>query len=262
MKTLNFKKPILAIIFLLAIFAGIGIVYSAAKEGKGIVKFLNGPTPSITNAFIDKEKYFPGDIMAITAETENALEVKAFVENEKGFNEVGLVVAASFNGKETWTGKWKVENSLNGKKYKLKIVASNKSGTAETVLEWEDPNPGHPWSQIDGFPADCAAGEYVTGLGASLICSATLANLDCSVVTNIGAAPSYVSIATCATDEQLIAGGSECAVPGGAFCGEPGFGLGVVHTSIPSGNSWVVDCYKSDLSGDTCSKAYAFCCKK
>lgn len=181
MKTLNFKKPILAMVCLLAIFAGIGAVYSVAKEEKGIIKFLNGPAPSIINAFIDKEKYFPGNIMAITAETKDALEVKAFVENEAGFNEANLVVAASFNGKETWTGKWKVKNALTGKKYKLKIVAYNKSGTAETVLEWEDPNPGHPWSQIDGFPAACGAGQYVNQIGDPPTCAtpATSGTLQC-----------------------------------------------------------------------------------
>lgn len=165
MKSLNLKKTILSAICLLAFFAGIGIVYSAAKEGKGIIKFLNGPTPSITNAFIDKEKYFPGDIMAITAETKDASRTQAFVENEAGFNEVILIVAASFEGKETWTGKWKVENSQEGKKYKLRIVASNKSGIAETILEWEDPNPGHPWNQIENFPAACPLGQVINKIG-------------------------------------------------------------------------------------------------
>ncbi|MFH1048468.1 MAG: hypothetical protein V1732_02290 [Patescibacteria group bacterium] len=166
------NKPKKAAVLAVLALALIGTV-CAANSGQ-ILSVISGikasDSPVITNAFTDKAKYFPGDQMAITAETENALEVKAFVENEKGFNEVGLVVAASFNGKETWTGKWKVENSLSEKKYKLKIVASNKSGTTEKMLEWEDPNPGHPWIQIEGFPAACAAGKYVTGLGASLTC--------------------------------------------------------------------------------------------
>lgn len=205
MKILDSKKAILTIVCLLAIFAGIGAVYSAAKEEKGIIKFLNGPIPSIANAFLDKEKYFPGDIMTITAETENASEVKAFVENEKGFNEVNLVVAASFNGKETWTGKWKVENSLSDKKYKLKIVASNKSGTAETVLEWEDPNPGHPWGEIDNFPAACAAGKYASAVGATLTCSTPSASVTCSIVTASAAGPSADATAFCGTG--VVTGG-------------------------------------------------------
>lgn len=167
------------------IFTGFGIFYSIAKEGKGIVKFLNGPNPSVTNAFIDKEKYFSGDIMAITVETKDALGVKAFVENEIGFNEVIFVVMARFEGKETWSGKWKVENSLNGKKYKLKIIAFNKSGTAETVLEWEDPNPGHPWNQIDSFPPACGAGEFVRGLGSSLTCAAGGGSSECIGIPTI-----------------------------------------------------------------------------
>ncbi len=172
MKIFSFKKPFLIIICLFIVFAGIGVVYSAAKERKGIIKFLNGPTPSITNAFIDKEKYFLGDTMAITAETKDAMGVKALVENEAGFNEVALVAVASFEGKATWQGKWKVENSLYDKKYKLKIIASNKSGITETVLEWIDPpNPGHSWSQIDGFPAACPANQFVTGIGTALTCA-------------------------------------------------------------------------------------------
>jgi len=31
-------------------------------------------------------------------------------------------------------------------------------------------NPGHPWSQIDGFPGPCGAGQYVSGIGATLSC--------------------------------------------------------------------------------------------
>ncbi|MFH1048472.1 MAG: hypothetical protein V1732_02310 [Patescibacteria group bacterium] len=162
------NKPKKAAVLPVLALALIGTV--CAVSGGQILSAISGikasDSPVITNAFTDKAKYFPGDQMAITAETKNASEVKAFVENEKGYNEVNLVVAASFNGKETWTGKWKVENSLNGKKYKLKIVASNKSGTAETVLEWEDPNPGHPWSQIDNLPAACPAGQFAAGFGA------------------------------------------------------------------------------------------------
>ncbi|MBU4338820.1 hypothetical protein KKB43_01460 [Patescibacteria group bacterium] len=204
MKTLNFKKPILAIIFLLAIFAGIGIVYSAAKEGKGIVKFLNGPTPSVTNAFIDKEKYFPGDIMDITVETKDALKVKALVENEVGFNEVNLVVTASFEDKETWKGKWKVENSQEGKKYKIKIIASNKSGTTETVLEWEDPNPGHPWTQIDNFPAACGAGQFVNQIGNPPTCA-----------TPAGGSPTTWTCNDFLSGDLLSGGGNSC--PSGAL---------------------------------------------
>lgn len=267
MKILNSKKSILTIICLLAIFAGIGAVYSIAKEEKGIIKFLNGPTPSITNAFLDKEKYFPGDQMAVTAETQNASEVKAFVENEKGFNEVNLVVAASFNGKETWLGKWQVENSLSGKKYKLKIIASNKSGTAETVLEWEDPNPGHPWSQIDTFPAACGGNDFVKGVGAALTCATPAGgSLNCTqatgsyTATNSGIAWSVncpLGVGYTATG-----GGGDCRCIGGA-------GVSVLTQSIPQPfppgvpQGWFAEC--SMLPGTGCAQhtvdVYVVCCK-
>lgn len=32
------------------------------------------------------------------------------------------------------------------------------------------PNPGHPWSQIDNFPAACGAGSYVSAIGSTLTC--------------------------------------------------------------------------------------------
>jgi hypothetical protein len=108
-----------------------------------------GNMPIITNAFLDKTKYLPGDQMLITAETKNASSVKAFIENEKGYNEIDLVMTIKNNGKETWMGQWKVSNSLDGKEYNLKITAYNKSGSAEKMLTWIDPNPGHSWNQMD-----------------------------------------------------------------------------------------------------------------
>ena len=33
------------------------------------------------------------------------------------------------------------------------------------------PNPGHSWSQIGDFPANCPSGQYISGVGSSLICS-------------------------------------------------------------------------------------------
>lgn len=213
MKILNFKKPFIITICLLIFFLGAGAVYSIAKEKTGIIKFLNGPTPSITNAFIDKEKYFPGDIMNITAETKDASAVKALVENEVGFNTVPLVVMASFNGKETWTGKWKVENSQEGKKYKIKIIASNKSGTSETILEWEDPNPGHPWSQIDGFPADCPAGQYVSAIDNGACSTPSVsATFECNDVSGIAGVNGYAQCAAMGADWVCVArgGGNSC----------------------------------------------------
>ncbi len=198
------RKIVLSAILLLALIGGI-----YAANSRQILSAISGikasDSPVITNGFTDKEKYFPGEQMTITAETQNALEVKAFVENEKGYNEVNLVVAASFNGKETWTGKWKVENSLSGKKYKLKIAASNKSGTAEKMLEWEDPNPGHPWNQLEGFPAACGAGQFVNQIGNPPTCatpSATLLGWEIVSATDVFS----VSV-TCPAGKRVISGG-------------------------------------------------------
>lgn len=76
------------------------------------------------------------------------------------------------------------------------------------------------------------------------------------IVTNQGTAPFYVSIATCDSDEILIGGGGSCEISvGGPF-------EGVLHSSHPSGSSWVVDCFDRNDKKDTPSTAYAICVKK
>jgi len=40
-----------------------------------------------------------------------------------------------------------------------------------TLASPAPPNPGHSWSQIGDFPADCSSGQYVYGLGSTLKCS-------------------------------------------------------------------------------------------
>lgn len=106
-----------------------------------------------------------------------------------------------------------MENSLSGKKYKLKIVASNKSGTAETVLEWEDPNPGHTWSQIDTFPAACGGNDFVKGIAAdgNFICSdagfSASCSLDCKSGTSVTATrSSAVSDCTSLAGYEFVSG--------------------------------------------------------
>lgn len=249
------KKIVLSAILLLVLIGGI-----CAANSRQILSVIYGikasDAPVITNAFIDKEKYFPGDIMAITAETKDALEVKAFIENENGFNEVGLVMTVTFNNKETWLGKWKVENSLTGKKYKLKIVASNKSGTAETVLEWEDPNPGHPWSQIDNFPAACPAGQFTRWTGADLACATPVGapstwNCTVSSQTNtntFGNGFVVVTRATCAAGLR---------VGGGCVTGDSSK-LEAAAPDLFNPNQWY--CRAALLNGETL-RSSVICCQ-
>ncbi len=246
------RKIVLSAILLLALIGGI-----YAANSRQILSAISGikasDSPVITNGFTDKEKYFPGEQMTITAETQNALEVKAFVENEKGYNEVNLVVAASFNGKETWTGKWKVENSLSGKKYKLKIAASNKSGTAEKMLGWEDPNPGHPWSQIEGFPAACGGNDFVKGIGAALTCATPSGGTPvCTVRNNTVssvAGESVTAIASCI--------GMEIAMGGG--CGfVSGTNFTDVTAEVPTTNAYA--CTLGSPNSGNSVTAYVVCC--
>jgi len=253
----EYKKIIILASMILVIALGILITKNQGISAK-ILGLANDP-PAITNAFTDKEKYFPGDIMAITAETKDASAVKALVENEKGFNAVNLVAVTSFEGKETWAGKWKVENSQNGKKYKIKIVASNKSGTAETVLEWEDPNPGHPWSQIDGFPSACTGTDFVKGLGASLSCATPGGLSSCTIASsNAGASngsESWVS-ATCPATYTLTGGG----------CDLSEYGSGHYTRNHPNGaNGWYCLSYCGaggcPVGSPLPLVAYAVCCK-
>ena len=257
MRNFNFKKSIFAMVCLLVIFAGIGAVYSVAREGEGIAKFLNGSTPSITSAFLDKEKYFPGDIMKITVETEDASKVKAFVENEMGFNEVSLVAMAVLEGKETWTGNWKVENSLTDKKYKLKIVASNKSGSVETMLEWEDPNPGHPWNQIDNFPGACPAGQYINQIGNPPSCSTPTGGSPVSWNCEYVVGPPAIYLGWPYTNTEALCSAGYVLISGGGStnnCDE--YAQGIVGGSSRLG--WWVSNRESEGTSVT---PFALCCK-
>lgn len=78
----KFIKNIKLLILIVAL-AGAGIYVAASQSLLAKVSlFSAGFPPAITNAFLDKEKYYPGEQMLITAETENANSAKAFVENE------------------------------------------------------------------------------------------------------------------------------------------------------------------------------------
>lgn len=159
------------VIFILSLVVFIAILSAGGyKKISAQISDINFSMPAITNAFLDKEKYFPGDQMNITAETENTSSVKVMIENEKGYNETSLVMVAKNGSRQTWTGKWKVENSITGKIYNIDISAISKAGIAEKKLTWEDPNPGHPWNEIDGFPPECPTGQVVRGIGATLSC--------------------------------------------------------------------------------------------
>lgn len=238
---------------LIAALAGIGIYVTNGQPLLAKLSlFSAGSPPVITNAFLDKEKYFPGEQMTITAESTNASEAKAFVENENGFSEIGLIMTVNFNNKKTWMGKWDVRNSLSGKKYNLIIVAYNKSGSTEKTLKWEDPNPGHPWNQIDSFPAACGAGQYVSGVGASLTCSTPAGFTGCTSTSytsaNLATGANQQFSKACPAGKSISGGGCSIAAGGGA---------GEIWDSHPFNNTWWCT---FDIGNVSAIQVWAVCC--
>ena len=98
----------------------IAIIYILINQNIVTRTIDKNDMPVITNAFLDKTKYFPGDLMLITVETKKSSFVKAFVENEKGYNEVNLIMTVQNNDRDTWIGQWKVRDSLDSKEYHRK----------------------------------------------------------------------------------------------------------------------------------------------
>jgi hypothetical protein len=83
---------------------------------------------------------------------------------------------------------------------------------------------------------------------------------ECKTVKASGGPPSYVSVAVCPQGTFLKTGGGTCEVPGSKLCAS--ITLGFMHSSFPDGNQWVVDCFSTDLKGESCSEAHAVCCRQ
>ena len=122
-----------------------------SSKNKEIISKDTSKAPFIEKILLNKEKYRLGDDMKIISEVEGAKNVKAFIENEKGYHEVILSLNNREREKQTWMGTWMVTDSLDMKEYNLKIVASNDFGFSEKITRWLDPlpNPGHYLSTID-----------------------------------------------------------------------------------------------------------------
>lgn len=102
-------------------------------------------------------------------------------------------------------------------------------------------------------------GQTYNGSGCTAAPAAALPRLSCRVVQATSNLTGMGSQAWCQSDEIVTGGGGAAETPGSGICA--GTSHGFVHTSMPSGNSWVTDAFGSSWSGDICSRAYAVCCK-
>ena len=107
------NKLLILLVTAFVIFLSILFTISNKPTGFSVLSFEDNP-PIITNAFLDKIKYFKGDQMMVTVVVEDDFgvkEVKADIEFEDGVDTIDLVHTTGTEKKGTWQGTWIVHDT-------------------------------------------------------------------------------------------------------------------------------------------------------
>ena len=130
-------------------FSDIASVFSLIVDPVFSVFGVTGTSPVIVTAYLDKQKYMPGEQMTVTAAVEGAESVRAYIENDAGVDEVDMILITGNKEKGTWQCVWVLHDTVGDKEYKTRVAAISSGGLeVEKVLIWFDPNPGHSADEI------------------------------------------------------------------------------------------------------------------
>ena len=130
-------------------FSDIASVFSLIVDPVFSVFGVAGTSPVITTAYLDKQKYMPGEQMTVTAAVEGAESVRAYIENDAGVDEVDMILITGNKEKGTWQCVWVLHDTVGDKEYKTRVAAISSGGLeVEKVLIWFDPNPGHSADEV------------------------------------------------------------------------------------------------------------------
>lgn len=124
-----------------------GGVYSALFGSVLSVFDTSDTVPVINIAYLDKQKYMPGEQMMVTASVSGAEYVKVYIENDVGVDEVDMILVTGTKADGTWQAAWTLHDTQT-KEYFAKIVAvSDDEIEVEKVLMWFDPTVSHSWDE-------------------------------------------------------------------------------------------------------------------
>ncbi|MBW6461505.1 MAG: hypothetical protein K0B07_00440 [DPANN group archaeon] len=124
-----------------------GDVYSVLFGSVLSVFDTSDTVPVINAAYLDKQKYMPGEQMIVTASVSGAKYVKAYIETDVGVDEVDMVLVTGTKEDGTWQVAWTLHDTVT-KEYFTKIVAVSKDDIEdEKVLIWADPTVSHSWDE-------------------------------------------------------------------------------------------------------------------
>ncbi|NOQ55973.1 MAG: hypothetical protein GQ477_04180 [Nanohaloarchaea archaeon] len=160
------KRMLMFSLFVVSLVFISGTVY--AFSFSSVYSALFGPvlsvfdTPDtvavINTAYLDKQKYMPGEQMIVTAAVSDVDYVTAYIETDVGVDVVSMVLVTGTKKEGTWQVAWTLHDTQT-KEYFAKIVAVSESGIeVEKVLSWFDPIVSHSWNEITDIPAGFADG--------------------------------------------------------------------------------------------------------
>ena len=135
-----------------------GDIYSALFGSVLSVFDTSDTVPIINIAYLDKQKYMPGEQMIVTASVSGAKSVRAYIETDVGVDEVDMILVTGTKNDGTWQAAWTLHDTQT-KEYFAKIVAVSEDEIEdEKVLIWFDPIVSHSWNELIDIPEGFADG--------------------------------------------------------------------------------------------------------